>query len=313
MIKVCVTERNNLNEKIIERDKDIVLVNNPYEADFLISQSTIRFPDLLHKTIYLTGEAPRSDHRKWCFSNFDNMHTVCCFNPDSTKPNQFGMVCDDQYQFYPTRADPYPFITRENTKLKNRGVYYAGMINVYENTTDTHGGINITPLRKLLGNYFLNTEPFNKDSIIVGIGWHGQQTKRDLWRKEKIEEIGNSNCDFVLAMENTIYPNYLYEKIWDGFASDRVTLYLGDPNISRHIPLNCFIDLRLYFNTKTKEFDLDRLGKKLKEMTQEEYDTILNNARKFRETSKDEFRKHMDSLTNFVIRRMKNGETKFEY
>ena len=79
-----------------------------------------------------------------------------------------------------------------------------------------------------------------------------------------------------MALENTLLPNYLYEKIWDGFISDKVTLYLGDPKIEEHIPLDCFIDLRPYFNRETKEIDVLGIVKRLKEMSQEEYDSILD-------------------------------------
>ena len=182
------------------------------------------------------------------------------------------------------------------------------MINIFENSPNAHGGINITPLRKVLGNYFKNTEPFNKDTIVIGIGWDRQQTKVADWRKDKINRIVDSKCDFVLALENTIFPNYLYEKIWDGFISDRVTMYLGDPRIESHIPLNCFIDLRKYFNVDTGEFNLDALGNYLKEMSQEEYNEIISNAREFRKTAEGKYIHYMDELTKFIIERIKNGK-----
>lgn len=299
MKKVCITERNNLNEEMIKKHPEIELTDNPFEADFLISQSSILYSNFLSKTIYIGCEAPRTDHRIWCYKHFDNMYAVFCHNPDQNKLNQFPMTPDDSAQFYPTRPDPYDAITREDTKIHTRGVFYAGMINMFENQPDECGGINLTPLRTLLGNYFLKEFP---GSIAKGIGWFGQTTKPDDWRMNtKKNAILNSDCDFVLAMENTMYPNYLYEKIWDAFNTDRVALYLGDTRIEFHIPTNCFVDLRPYFNTATKEFDLEGLGKRLREMTQEEYDEILNNARKFRETGKGKYRHYMDLLTQRII------------
>ena len=109
-----------------------------------------------------------------------------------------------------------------------------------------------------------------------------------------------------MALENTIFPNYLYEKIWDGFISDRVTMYLGDPRIESHIPLNCFIDLRKYFNVDTGEFNLDApLGNYLKEMSQEEYNEIISNAREFRKTAEGKYIHYRDELTKFIIERIK--------
>lgn len=305
MIKVAITERTNLNENMIKDHPWIEVVEDPSEADFIIAQSTVRFPQYMDKTIYLAVEPPRSDHRMWCYSRFDKFHTVICHNPDPEKPNQIPFTPFDEAQFYPTYADPYPFHTREDTSIRNRGVFYAGLINSYENTPDLFGGYNITPLRKVLGNYF--KKEFS-DSIIIGIGWNGQSTKVDNWRSDKHEQIMKSNCDFVLALENTSYPNYLYEKIWDGFACDRVTMYLGDPNIEKHIPLNCFIDLRPYYNFKTKEFDVEALGRRLKTMTQDEYDTIIKNMREFRVKAKGKYRSYMDMLTFTIIQIMVEGK-----
>ena len=304
MKKVLITERNNLNEKMIA--KAFELVNDPHDADFIISQSSIVLPGFMDKTIYIAIEPPLANHRIWCYSQFDKCHTVIAHNPDPNKDNQFPFTKDDQSQFYPTRADPYPFVTREDTTLKKRGVFYAGMRGFYEMQPDAHGGINITQLRTTLGEYFLKEFPGSK---IIGNGWGGQRTKVGNWREDKIKQIEESGCDFVLALENTIFPNYLYEKIWDGLSNDKVTLYLGDSNVEKHIPLNCFVDLRPYFNTKTKEFNTEALGKYLKEMTQEEYDGILNNAREFRETSKGgHYIRLQDELTQFIIERIKNDK-----
>lgn len=302
-IKLAITERTNLNEKMFadafELTKDIE------EADFILSQSSILFPQHLNKTIYIAIEPPLAQHRIWCYSQFDNCHMVITHNPDKNKKNQFPFTKSDETQFYPTRADPYDFVTRKDTAIRNRGVFYAGMRGFYESQPDAHGGINITPLRTTLGEYFIKEFPNSK---IIGNGWGGQKIKVGNWREDKIKQIEESKCDFILALENTIFPNYLYEKIWDGITNDRVTMYLGDTNIEKHIPLNCFIDLRPYFNKETKEFDCESIGKRLREMTQEEYDEILNNARKFRETSKGHYIRLQDELTQFIIDRIKNGK-----
>lgn len=55
-------------------------------------------------------------------------------------------------------------------------------------------------------------------------------------------------------------------------------------------------------------FDVDGLGKYLANQTQEEYDEILNNARKFRETSKGHYIRLQDELTQFIIDRLKNDK-----
>lgn len=305
-MKVLITERTNLNEKMLK--EAFAIVTNPDEADYIISQSTVYYPDLLYKTIYVACEAPRADHRIWCYSNFDNFLYVFCHNPDLSKPNQFPLNSEDKAQFYPSRPNPYPFVTREDTTIRNRGVFYAGLINFFEDSPDAHGGTNLTRLRPILGN--LNLQEF-PGSITKGIGWFGQTTKPDLWRSQtKPNAIQESDCDFVLAMENTMYPNYLYEKIWDAFACDRVALYLGDPRIEYHIPLDCFVDLRPMFDRETRKIDIKKYKDTIINMTQEEYDRILNNARKFRETCIGEHVRLMNQVTQLIIDKIKEDPLK---
>lgn len=52
---------------------------------------------------------------------------------------------------------------------------------------------------------------------------------------------------FVVAIENHIGScGYISEKIFDGFYGDCVPIYLGDENISRVIPSDCFVDARRF-------------------------------------------------------------------
>lgn len=301
-MKVCIIERTNLNEEMLAEEFEIV--KDPYLADFIIAQSTVMYPDLINKTIYIATEPPLAEHRLWCYSNFDNFHTVITHHPFLDKQNQFPFTESDEPQYYPTKADPsvIPKYTREDTTIGNRGVFYAGMIGPYEDVPNSFGGINLTKIRRILGDEFAK----NPASKIIGIGRNGQATKVNNWRVNKSDEIKESGCDFVLALENTMLPNYLYEKIWDGFASDKVTLYLGDPRVEEHIPTDCFVDLRPYFDKETGEIDVDSVNNHIQNMTQESYDDILNNARAFRETTNGRHQELQDKLTKLIIERI-NG------
>jgi hypothetical protein len=300
MIKVYIAQRHNLDETLLS--KAFQLVNNSSEADIVIAQSTLAqdFDGDFSKVVYVAVEPPLASYRQWCYSHFDHFPLVVTHNPNPHKPNQIPFTESDEPQYYPTYPNPssVPTITRENTTIQNRGIFYAGMIGPYESEPDAHGGINLTILRRQLGEFIQKNLPGSK---IMGIGWNGQQTKVNDWRVEKAKDISESNCDFVLAMENTILPNYLYEKIWDGFASDRVTLYLGDPRIEHHIPTNCFVDLRKWFNLESREFDFEGFKSYILNMTQEEYDTILSNARAFRETAIGRHDELKAKLTNRII------------
>ena len=299
-MKIYIPYRTNLNEKMLVDEFDII--DDPDNADFIIAQSTIDPRWNFSKVIYVAAEPPLADHRLYCYSHFDDFHTVITHNPNKDKDNQFPFTFSDESQYYPTRADPsiIPQYVRD-TKIINRGVFFAGMIGPYENVPNSFGGINLTKVRRILGDFF-QKNPYSK---IIGIGRNGQQTKVNNWRLDKSNQIKDSNCDFVLALENTMLPNYLYEKIWDGFASDRVSLYLGDPNIEKHIPLSCFVDLRDYFDQVTGEIDCDGIDNLINSMTQKKYDTILKNARKFRKTTKGKHQELQDKLTKFIIDRIK--------
>jgi hypothetical protein len=304
-MKVYIPYRTCLNNGLIEKEFEIV--NNMKDADVVLAQSTLPydFDGNFKKVIYLANEPPRSSHRFYCYSHFDDFKLVVAHNADTSKPNQINFTDNDEAQYYPYNPVPgnIPQITREDTTIKTRGVFFAGMIGPYENQKNLYGGINLTKLRRKIGNYLMKELPPSK---FIGIGWNGQTTKVQGWRGDKFEELDKSKCDFVLALENTALDNYISEKIWDGLNSDRVTLYLGDKRIEHHIPTNCFIDLRMYFHTDTGEFDFDALKKRLLTITQKEYDRILFNARAFRKTAEGKHREHMDKLTNKLIQYIKD-------
>lgn len=300
MKRVYIDNNNSLNNKMIRNCSDINLVDCASDSDIIISQSTINYKDLINKTIYVAAEPPRTSHRLWCYSNFDECLLVVCYNPDSDKPNQIPFTPDDSPQYYPTKPDAY--VQMEKQRNFNRSVFYAGRTNPNELISDRLGGHNIQPLRQIIGDYIIEELP---GSRFIGIGWGDQNSKVKFWRKDKQDQIEESGCGFVLALENTIYPNYISEKIWDGINSDRVTLYLGDPNIENHIPLNCFIDLRPYYDKTCKKFDNEGVVRRIKEITVDEYNDILGNAREFRKTSVGKYQYYMDLLTkkliNFII------------
>jgi hypothetical protein len=311
-IKIFIPHRNCLELPLLQKEFEIV--NSTKEADVVIAQSTLSddFDGNFSKVIYIAVEPPLADHRLFCYSNFDKFPLVVRHNPNPEKRNQIPFTDTDEAQYFPCLGNPesIPIYIREDTTIKNRGVFYAGMVGPYEMQPDAFGGINLTGLRRKLGEFLIKEIPNSK---VMGIGW-SNQTKVESgtnWRLDKSNQIKESDCDFVLALENTLLPNYLYEKIWDGFASDRVTLYLGDPRVEHHIPTNCFVDLRKYFNPETKEFDFQGLKDRLMNMTQEEYDKILFNARIFRESADDKHQILKDRLTIKLINIIKSNSERF--
>ena len=62
----------------------------------------------------------------------------------------------------------------------------------------------------------------------------------DLGGQTKRETIGRYH--FCLALENSIAPDYVTEKMFDALAAGTVPIYLGAPNVAEFVPENSFID-----------------------------------------------------------------------
>ena len=94
-------------------------------------------------------------------------------------------------------------------------------------------------------------------------------------------------CKFVFAIENTydqVYSmDYMTEKIFHGFLSGGVPIYLGCWNIEKLVPENCFIDLRKFGLDVRKVMDF------CEKMSDDEYDGYLLRINEFLEGSADGF------------------------
>ncbi|WP_296736121.1 glycosyltransferase family 10 fucosyltransferase [Mesorhizobium sp.] len=62
----------------------------------------------------------------------------------------------------------------------------------------------------------------------------------DLGPQTKLETI--SRYRFCLALENSIAPDYVTEKMFEPLAAGTVPVYLGAPNVAEFVPDNCYID-----------------------------------------------------------------------
>jgi hypothetical protein len=149
-----------------------------------------------------------------------------------------------------------------------------------------------------------------------GIGWNNSIEGRSTralyksggeWRNLKLQDMDDCGAEFILVLENCIQENLITDHFWDGLASDRVMLYLGEPDIEFHlnnvdqVHKECFIDLRPYFDKKTKRLNLKLIMEKINSMTQEEYDKIIHNAREFRKHAIGKWEEARDKLTSGLI------------
>jgi len=281
------------------------LVEDWKDCDVAIFQSTIE-PNLqkekisLNKVIYISMEPPLADHRLKCYGNKDRFLAFVGWDEED-EGNRIKISNEPQY--FPWQIVPWQYTYKNiETSKKNQGIFYLGMVNWFENVKDQFGGENITKTRRIIGTYFHENVP---GSDIKGIGWPWSNKRTESeedWQIDKLNRIASSEASFVLAIENVRLRNHITEKIQHGLISNKVTLYLGCPNIEQFIPTNCFVDLRRWYNPETKDFDCEGLHEYLKNMTEEEYQEIVENARRhvLGELDRHHYFENLDILENKI-------------
>lgn len=133
---------------------------------------------------------------------------------------------------------------------------------------------NIYGQRKKLIAFFSQKNDFD----LYGRGWDSETS-------EYIKKVYKGEVDdkekklreykFVLCLENTLFPGYITEKIFDCFFAQTVPVYLGAPDIEQYIPKNTFINISDFKNTE----ELDTFLRSIDEATYKKYlkniDTFL--------------------------------------
>jgi len=70
-----------------------------------------------------------------------------------------------------------------------------------------------------------------------------------------------SKYKFAICYENSAYPGWITEKIFDCFLAGTIPIYLGAPDISEYVPKNCFIDFNDFKDYVTLNNYLRNLSK----------------------------------------------------
>jgi hypothetical protein len=93
----------------------------------------------------------------------------------------------------------------------------------------------------------------SKDFYLYGKGW-AKVLKEDSSFKniefpnipEEVDDKGHKlqNFKFTLCFENTLFPGYITEKIFDAMLSGSVPVYVGCKNITHEVPSECFINAK---------------------------------------------------------------------
>lgn len=302
-------------------------VNKASEADFVVHFSTERYgvghhslhgyqvpddptPFPRNKSVMCQVEPPLAPYRQLVYGQafLKQFHTAYVFNPTPGEENQFSV--GPKPHLFPYVPGVKNRITREDTTLGMRKFYYAGSRYQQWGSPSAHGNVNLYPLRsQIVERLMAEGQPF----FVIGEGWSPANTGGSGdWRATKMKEIEDNNVDFVLCLENSRYPNYVSEKIHDGFNSDRVVFYLGCPNIQDFIPGNTFIDLSQppYYkevqNPQPYVFNFEGVLERIRNMTQTEYDEILGRAREFRDSTLTDaaYREQQTIVTTHLAQRL---------
>lgn len=85
---------------------------------------------------------------------------------------------------------------------------------------------------------------------------------------------------FCICLENSSFPGWITERIFDCFLSGCVPVYMGDPNISSRIPAAAFINMR-QFTSYQKLYDY------LSNMPESEYLNYIDAIRSFLESDEN--------------------------
>lgn len=140
----------------------------------------------------------------------------------------------------------------------------------------------IYTLRQEIINFFAAGNKFD----LYGIGWNRGGVSdletaniKKVYRgpvEEKLSVL--SQYKFTFCFENTIFPGYVTEKIFDAMFAGSVPVYLGAPDVISMIPENTFIDMRKFKN-------LQELDTFLSAIPEPVYQTYLANIKNFLESS----------------------------
>ncbi len=109
---------------------------------------------------------------------------------------------------------------------------------------------------------------------VYGRGWPGNivEDEEDIPGKDWVERKINilKNYKFNLALENTNWPNYVSEKLWNSIESGCLPVYYGDHNnIYKDFPKGSFVDY-VHFNSHQDLFEY------LQNMSEDEFTERLN-------------------------------------
>jgi len=159
---------------------------------------------------------------------------------------QSGEVCFDNYYYarIPTEEDSQPFKSRLSKRLKRVVCVATASRNPSCLLKRCGQGIDLNPLRTTIA-----LDGYRQGFVdIHGRGWPSYVSQSDSrsgnWAIAKYKIL--TNYDFNLCFENTLFPFYCSEKIWQSIYCGCLPIYYGQKTIYEDFPRNSFIDYADY-------------------------------------------------------------------
>jgi hypothetical protein len=150
---------------------------------------------------------------------------------------------------------------------------------LYEPSYYINNKFTLLPTRYEIINYGLHHHDKENDELldVYGKGWDGIETGNSRTSKNKHNEKSEIMKDYTynIALENTDYPNYITEKIWEPIASYILPVYYSNSTIYKDFPPNSFIDYKEF-----AQYDkpVEKLFEYLQQMPISEYCQRLNSC-----------------------------------
>lgn len=171
---------------------------------------------------------------------------------------------------------PANFSKKLSIFIRHYRYYFNKLISLFEKT---YFGYDLIQYRNEAIQYFSQKEDFH----LFGKGWNSNLKYDSFLSKinfknepteltSKIIEINKSK--FTLCIENTSYPGYITEKIFDIFLADSVPIWKGTKDLYDYVPSNCFIDCDNFIN-------FNDLYEYIKNINEKEWNIYRNNIKLF--------------------------------
>ncbi|MGK7940035.1 MAG: glycosyltransferase family 10 [Crocosphaera sp.] len=248
------------------KSKNFTYVENPDEADLFVSiNGKCRTNFILSRTLLMITE-PRSrnpytgmysrEFRK-IFGGFLGINKDADISED-----EFYFVPQNYAGILDIKEEPENFLAMIHQRYKKE---YRDLLG------DREREKAVEFFDQTLGyDFHTYGRVWHKTLPWENLGWKGT-LPGSIMGNEKISMLGNYK--FVLCFENSRENGYISEKIFSSLFSGSIPIYFGAPDISEHIPQDCYIEF--------KGGDYDALYGKIQSIDNKKFQEMRMRARQF--------------------------------